>query len=135
MMPIVSMAWPSKQQRVLAARSFDEAVEAFEAAVESAYAMHEADRTGDEQDWDRDAVEAACAPGPAIDVSRLWRDVVQNGAPQEIRANGWLTLAWARRCIRREEPRLYWVSVAAGLFVGSAWVFDLVRAIAERVIS
>lgn len=131
----ISLAWPTKEKRDKAAQRFRAAVVQFEEAVRAANSASELDAdatgTGVGAGLDGGAEHGAAARSTGPNVAWLWKEMVQNGAPHEVRANAWLTLAWVRRCIHREEPRLFWAAVVAGVFVGSAWIYDLARALAE----
>jgi len=135
MIPSISLAWPPKHAREHAAQTFADAVVQFESAVNAPLDGEGDGATAGGLGEEGSNGRGVAAQGAEIDAAQLWKEMVQNGAPQEVRANAWLTLAWARRCIRREEPRLFWAAVAAGGFVGSAWIYDLARSLAELLLN
>jgi hypothetical protein len=135
-----SVSWrvPSSEQRRAARAAFSVMVRFFEAAIgvrppsdaepQVAFPVSPA-----AQEPSSEAARASPMQAEFLDVTQAWREIVQNNAPQEVRNNAWLMVSWAVWCFRYEEPRLYWAAAIACLLVGSAWVYDAARAVAERV--
>ena len=63
-----------------------------------------------------------------------WGCIVRQGAPDFVRRNGWLTMAWAARCVQQEEPRLVWLGVAALVLMGSSVAYNTVRSLVAALL-
>jgi hypothetical protein len=134
----VSWRLPSGEQRRAARGAFSEMVRSFEAAIGLRPTSDPAPQAATPvapaaQEPSSEGAAASPTQAEFLDVMHAWREIVQNNAPQDVRSNAWLIVSWAVWCFRYEEPRLYWAAAIACLLVGSAWVYDAARAVAERV--
>ena len=139
----LTIDWPSQDERALARAAFAQAVEAYSATV--AHDARPAGAGDDGQEGDggpatpSEQVSAEALPddtdlpaGPATEVApepgpERWSQVVRQGAPDFVRANLWLTMGWAARCVGHEEPRLVWLGAGATTLVGSSMAYTAIR--------
>jgi len=105
--------WPSRASWGEARQAFGAALTVFRSEVQSAE--------------DHLAADPEAEPDASVDQMAIWKRVGREGAPEQVRANAWLLLAWGCWCVKAEEPALLWIGgIAAGLLTLTA-VYPAVR--------
>lgn len=129
-----SLRWPRPAERKMARAAFYAALRRFETASGDAdLVVDDSSQPQSESLCTAASSSTALIGVDAIEPLDLWREVVQRGAPSYVRSNVWLTLGWAGRAIRCEDPKLFWFALSAALLLSSGWLYGGVRAVVERL--